>query len=264
MRFIVVLFLFLISFSLDAKKAPKWRKGDFKKSESGLQYKILKQGRGDSIGETDWVGFDLLFYNSDGKPQNSLKIHRNEGSLVDMDDPKIVSGMKEAIGLMKKGGKAFFIIPPLLNSGKDTLYCFIHIKKIGHSLSSDLNIPQNKNPDDSVSIIIEDPNQKYFGDSLFSVMKLVEVPQQAGCGSVSVNVAFKFEMSWFDKGTQHKNILVFIECPEQYGKDFFVSGSTYVITAVPMTENLKQGHNTMNAYSLEKLEMYYGLRIKKM
>ncbi len=266
MRSLLVFALFLLSFSLVAKQAPKWKDANFKKSTSGLQFRIVKYGKGDSISDAYWVSFDLFFYDSNGKPKNSIKLLRHEGSVVDMNDSKIVPGITESLRNLRKGAKAFFIIPPALSGGIDTIYCFIHVKRIGlnNLVQTGPSISVVDTKQDSVTISVPDPAKKFFGDTLFSFMKLIEVPQVANCGIIAINVAFKFELTWYENGSHHKDVLIFVECPEKFGKDFFKEGSSYMVTAVPMIENYKQGHNTMNSYSLEKLDSYYSLRIKKM
>ena len=77
-------------------------------------------------------------------------------------------------------------------------------------------------------------------------------------------IAFKFEITTFDTIVHHKDILVFIECPDFYGKDYFVAGTNYMVTCIPLYDDLKNGTRSMNSYSLEKLDRYYGLRIRKM
>jgi hypothetical protein len=81
--------------------------------------------------------------------------------------------------------------------------------------------------------------------------------------------AVKFRITYFENGVQHKDVLVFIDCPDQYGKDFFVAGKSYVITAIPLMENHKQGKSVQNSYAVgtfsqEKYESYYCLRIRRM
>lgn len=230
----------------------------------------MKAGKGDSIRPGDSVVVEYYWYRkSDKKILFSSKQFQAGTQSFIIGHGSMMPGFEEGMKMLKKNGYGYFIIPPVIGfpekrEGEDTAFYFIRIRKLFHDYTAMSPVIIDKTPKDSVQITVTDPNQKYFGDTLFSMMKLLEVPQTAGCGITPVNVAFKFEMTWFDQGTQRKTILVFVECPESYGKDYFMAGKSYMITCVPMLEDFRQGHNTMNHYSLEKLDSYYGLRIKKM
>ena len=271
MRSLVFIAFLLFSLTLSAKKAPKWKGRNFKTSSSGIRYDIKKPGKGEAVQTGDVVRLCVYVYNYHSKKRDSAlhpfseKTMENPFSMVMPDDASPGNGLIMSARLLKKGGEGFFIIPPrfLLNESADSCLCFIRVLDV--TPRTNLFIPTKDSvKTDSVQITVNDPGQKFFGDTLFTMMKLLEVPQMSACGTTPVNVAFKFEMTWFDQGTQRKNILVFVECPESYGKDYFVAGKSYMITCVPMLEEFKKDHNTMNHYSLEKLDTYYGLRIKKM
>lgn len=273
MKHLALIVLLLLSLPLAAKKAPKWKSKGFKTTASGLQYKIVNPGKGAPIRDTDFVLVELSHYAKgnksaikDGPGKKSFEM----AGIYLSDKAKIVPYLKEAILLLKKGGKGFFILPSGSKFMKDTLYCYICVKEVlsGRVTVTGL-LPTNAPPTDtvkadSVNFKVTDPNKKYFGDTLISLVKLVEQPQLVACGDFKVLVAFKFEMTYFDNGTQHKTILVFVECPESYGKDYFVAGKSYMVTCIPLLDDLKGGKRTMNAYSLEKLESYYGLRVTRM
>lgn len=271
MKHLALIVFLLVSLPAVAKKAPKWKSKGFKTTASGLQYKMVNPGKGAPIRDTDFVLVELSYYAKgnksaikDGPGKQSVEL----AGIYLSDKAKIIPYMREAILLLKKGGKAFFILPPGSKFMKDTLYCFIHVKEVlpGNAKVTGL-LPTNA-PDtvkaDSVNFKVTDPNKKYFGDTLIGLVKLVEQPQPVACGDFKVLVAFKFEMTYFENGTQHKSILVFVECPEAYGKDYFVAGKSYMVTCIPLLDDLKAGKRTMNAYSLEKLESYYGLRVTRM
>jgi hypothetical protein len=269
MKYLVFIAVILFSLPVAAKRAPKWKPGNFKTTASGLQYKIVKPGKSDSIREFDIVEVDFFFYVKEGEKYYRYKQENFSGNL-DMNDEDIPKGAKEAMQLLRRGGKGYFVLPPSIGfDKKDSSLCFIRIKKIirieNRFIGPKENVvPKDSVKTDSITITVNDPGKKYFGDTLFSVMTLVEKPQLLSCGSSKVLIAFKFEIRYFDHGTQRKNILVFIECPEVYGENYFVVGTSYVVTCVPLLDDLKTGNRTMNAYSLEKLENYYGLRVKKM
>lgn len=261
--------LFLLSFQLAAKKAPKWKPGVFKTTQEGIRYSIKKVGTGKEIKTGDVVRFFLFAYNGHTKKYDAVlnpppnASDSKTGGVISLDENTSENGIVKAIKLLKKGGEGYFIIPGTLIGHADSSCYFIRIVDVSAQVTI-FNPPADSVKADSVKIKVTDPGQKYYGDTLFSFMKLVEVPQMTDCGISAVVVAFKFELTWFDNGTQRKNIIVFIECPELYGKDYFVKGASYIVTAIPMTENYKSGHRTMNSYSLEKLESYYCLRVKKM
>jgi hypothetical protein len=269
MRNLLFLVLLLFSFHLDAKKAPKWKPGAMQVSKDGIRYSIKKQGKGEAIKIGDVVRFFAYCYNPVTKkfdpvlsPGPPNAVNPKTGSFLELKKEFGDNGLVRSLMMLKPGGEGFFIIPGSVPASDSSFY-FLRVMDVS-SLMQINNPTQDSIKIDSVNIAVTDPARKNYGDTLFSVMKLIEVPQQTPCGTSAVIVAFKFELTWFDNGTQRKNILVFVECPELYGKDYFVQGASYVITAVPMTENYKSGHRTMNGYSLEKLESYYGLRLKKM
>ncbi len=268
MKHLAFIALLLFSLPLAAKKAPKWKQGNFKPAASGLQYKIVKEGKGDSIRLSDDVLAELYRYSSSDQALIKNNGNTHEGKIISLHDKKNIPGIIESIQKLKKGGKGYFIIPPSLGKAgsRDTLYCCIVIKNVFRN-EQDVFVADtaaDNIPQDNVGIVVTDPEEKYFGDTLFSVMKLTEQPQLVDCGLAKVTIAFKFEMTYFESGLQRKSILVFIECPEIYGKDYFIKGSSYVVTCVPLLDDLKTGRRTMNAYSLEKLDRYYGLRVRKM
>jgi hypothetical protein len=266
MKFFLLSIFFLFSLTISAKKAPKWKGKHFKTSPAGIRYNIKKPGNGDSI-QTGY-GVKYLFYTYDYKTKKN-KTEPGTTKLADgplsgtfttiIRDDNAGYDLIKALVLLRKNGEGYFIVPQ--KKGDSTCY-YIKVEDVFRV--TEISIPRDTARTDSVNIIVDDPGKKFFGDTLFSFMKLVEVPQMADCGITAVNIAFKFEMSWFDNGVQRKQELVFIECPELYGKDFFEAGKTYMITCVPMTDNFKQGHHTLNNYPLEKLDIYYGLRIRKM
>jgi hypothetical protein len=261
MRFPAFLLILLLSLPLAAKRGPRWKEGDFKTTASGLQYKIMKEGKGDSIGAIDAVLVELYRFNSTDHALIKDDGNTKDGKLINLEDKNKLPGIIQCIRMLKRGGKGYFKIPPSPGNN-DTLYCYIVIKNVFHNVSD--RVVMDTVPGDSVKFKVTDPNKKYFGDTLIALMKLVEQPQIVSCGDLQVLIAFKFEMTYFENGTQRKNIVIFIECPESYGKDYFVAGKSYMITCVPLLDDLKDGKRTMNSYSLEKLDRYYGLRVTRM
>lgn len=265
------MFIALVLFSLPvaAKKAPKWKPGVFKTTSEGIRYSIKKQGVGEEIKTGDVVRFFIFGYDFHTKkydavlspPKNGSS--RKTGGVLSLDENLSGNGIVKAIKLLKKGGEGFFIIPGHLVGRSDSCCYFIRVIEITSKLVV-YNPSNDSLKADSVKFAVNDPNKKFYGDTLIALMKLVEQPQMVNCGISKVMIAFKFETTYFENGMQHKNILVFIECPELYGKDYFVAGRNYMVTCIPLLDDLKDGKRTMNSYSLEKLERYYGLRVSRM
>jgi len=83
----------------------------FKTTASGLQYSVAKEGAGNSpkngeVCKCNYVGKFL-----DGKI-----FDQNKG--IDMPIGGMIPGFNEALMLMKKGGKATFVIPPAIGYGE--------------------------------------------------------------------------------------------------------------------------------------------------
>jgi hypothetical protein len=263
MKFRILSLLLLFSISLSAKKIPKWKDGDFKKTASGLQYKIVKSGKGDSIRANDSVVLEYALYSGKDKFVKFSTKKLKEGKFcVNLGTALVNEGFKESVLLLKKNGSGYFIIPTN-DSAESSSFYFIRIKKVIPDYSEFL--PVTNPPNDTVNFHIPDPGKKNYGDTLFTTMTLVEMPMSVTChGIVPVLQAVKFRITYFENGVQHKDVLIFVECPDGYGKDFFIPGASYVITAIPLMENHKQGHQVQNSYTMEKLNSYYCLRIRKM
>lgn len=269
MRPLLILALFLFSLSLAAKKAPKWKPGEFKTTSEGIRYSMKKHGSGEEIKTGNVVRFFLFGYDYRTKKYDAVlsptqnASNPKTGGVISLDESFSGNGIVQAIMLLKKGGEGFFIIPGHLVGRADSSCCFIRVIEVTPKLEI-YNPPKDSLKADSVRFKVNDPNKKFFGDTLIALMNLVETPQLVNCGISKVIIAFKFESTYFENGMQHKNILVFIECPELYGKDYFIAGRNYMVTCIPLLDDLKEGKRTMNLYSLEKLDRYYGLRIRMM
>jgi len=85
-------------------------------TESGLQYKILKQGTGKSPVENDNVTINYELLLMDGKVVDS-SYERKEPSTNDLEE--LVPGFKEGICLMKEGAKYRFWVSPDLGYGEE-------------------------------------------------------------------------------------------------------------------------------------------------
>lgn len=268
MKFRLLSILLLLTISASAKKAPKWKAKHLQTSPSGIRYDIKKIGEGNAVQTGNWVRFFCYGYNYKTKKYDknesptSTMMNPKNGSIIQLDQDYPESGFVGALKMLRVGGEGYFIIP---ENGKDSSCYFIRVAEV-------LPITQIKQPQDTVkadtvtiNFHIPDPELKNFGDTLFTTMQLVEIPMHVTCHGIAPTLqAVKFKVDYFDNGVKHKQYLIFIECPDGYGKDFFVPGSSYVITAIPLMDNHKQGHQVQNSYSMEKLESYYCLRIRKM
>lgn len=80
----------------------------------------------------------------------------------------------------------------------------------------------------------------------------------AGCGYFHFIIAFKFKIINTDSF-----IIAFIDCPDFYGKNFFVKGNRYSMDATnDMSEKLRNG-TLINPYKNKKLPTYFITRIVK-
>lgn len=85
----------------------------FEKSESGLYYKIIDEGKGDYIKLTDEVTF-----NYEGKLLNGKIFdgeHKKNPITFQMKD--LIEGWKEGMLYIKHGGKTKLLVPPNLGYG---------------------------------------------------------------------------------------------------------------------------------------------------
>ena len=83
----------------------------FKATASGLQYSVAKEGAGSSP-----KNGDVCKCNYVGKFLDGKTFDQNKG--IDMPIGGMIPGFNEALMLMKKGGKATFLIPPTIGYGE--------------------------------------------------------------------------------------------------------------------------------------------------
>lgn len=265
---IFLLPFFLFSSELQARKykAPKWKNEGFVSDGSAVLAHILKPGKGPKAKFGDNVRFFYTRYDRITKLAIAdSTLDRKRGLLIKLETES--NHLETAIKMLSKGGSGYFIFPTgrLDANGKpDSAYFFIRLKEIIPGASAPV-ITGNNPPKDSVNFNLPDPDASKFGDTLFTSMKLVEVTKIVPCGMMKVMNVFKFRMTWFDNGMQTKDIYLYVECPENYGKDYFLAGATYIVTAIPLMENQKKGKNVFNFYANanDKLEAYYCLRLTK-
>jgi hypothetical protein len=250
----------LLSLSVEAKKtkAPVWKPKTFiSPNSSGIRASILKEGKSAKPEWGDQVRVTMVRY--DGKTKQPIS-----DTSVDAKSQKTIllnqkgNRLFESVMMLGKKGQGYFIYPNA-NSG-DSNYVYLKILKL---IKATGPVEIKEIPTDSAVFSMGDPEADRMGDSIFSVVKLVEVPKMLPCGMMKVLNAYKFRLTWFDNGVQHKDILVYIECPENFGKDFFVAGSTYILTGIRLLENHKNGKKVFNMYTANSdgMDVYYCLRI---
>jgi len=91
------------------------RKDGVVTTDSGLQYKVIKQGSGKSPGPEDQVTVHYRGTMIDGKPFDS-SYKRNKPATFRVNG--VIKGWSEGLQLMKEGGKSQFFIPQNLAYGK--------------------------------------------------------------------------------------------------------------------------------------------------
>jgi FKBP-type peptidyl-prolyl cis-trans isomerase FkpA len=102
----------LSEFDQKIQKYMKSNKIDCKKSASGLYYKIIEEGEGDLIQFTDKVSV---------KYKGNLlggKVFDEQTEAIEMAVSSQINAWKELMLQLKKGSKAYMIVPPHLGYGE--------------------------------------------------------------------------------------------------------------------------------------------------
>jgi hypothetical protein len=260
-NFFLLLFLLLIAVPAEAKRPPKWKKNGFINTSSGIRANIRKAGKSKKprIGDNVRIYYARYSYKTKEYIPPKLNIRSPRAVIVAVDSE--TNGFLQAVRLLGKGGKGFFIVPPA-DAVPDSSCYYIELLEIIPAMSAQA-INGDTLKKDSINFSVNDPAKLTYGDTLFSTVKLLEAPKIISCGIKRVLVACRFRLTWFDNGVKRKDILVYIECPESFGAGFFVAGQDYIVTAIPLLENHKEGMSVYNPYSNEKIESYLGLRLTK-
>jgi len=90
------------------------KKPDVTSMESGLQYRVLEQGSGETPGKTDKVVVNYTGKLLDGTVFDS-SFERGQPATFQVD--QVIKGWTEALQLMKQGGRWELYIPPGLAYG---------------------------------------------------------------------------------------------------------------------------------------------------
>jgi len=88
-------------------------------SESGLKYVIIEEGEGDIATDGNVVTVHYSGFLEDGTKFDS-SVERDEPFSFVIGNKQVIAGWDEGIRLLKKGGKARFVIPPSLGYGDIT------------------------------------------------------------------------------------------------------------------------------------------------
>jgi len=94
-------------------------KSKIKTSESGLMYVIIEEGEGDFATDGNVVKVHYSGYLEDSTKFDS-SVERDEPFSFVVGNKQVIAGWDEGIRLLKKGGKARFVIPPSLGYGDIT------------------------------------------------------------------------------------------------------------------------------------------------
>lgn len=85
----------------------------FKKTQSGIAYKVIKAGSGDNFNDT--ITVDVAYV---GKHINGKEFDNSHGKPIPFNMQSVVPGFREVIKLMKPGSKVLAIIPGNLAYGE--------------------------------------------------------------------------------------------------------------------------------------------------
>ena len=94
-------------------------KSKIKTSESGLKYVIIEEGEGNVVTDGNVVTVHYSGFLEDGTKFDS-SVERDEPFSFVVGNKQVIAGWDEGIRLLKKGGKARFVIPPSLGYGDIT------------------------------------------------------------------------------------------------------------------------------------------------
>ena len=89
-----------------------------KTTESGLQYKVTKEGTGAQVAKGDLVTVEYEGRLTDGTVFDSTKNHNNQPADMPVVDGAVIQGWVEGLQLMKEGGEYTLYIPAKLAYGE--------------------------------------------------------------------------------------------------------------------------------------------------
>ena len=89
-----------------------------KTTESGLQYKVTKEGTGTQVAKGDLVTVEYEGRLTDGTVFDSTKNHNNQPADMPVVDGAVIQGWVEGLQLMKEGGEYTLYVPAKLAYGE--------------------------------------------------------------------------------------------------------------------------------------------------
>lgn len=255
--------LFIVAPQLiHARQPPRWKMAAPQTSATGIHYSLTKPGKGTFPADSNLARIDYCRYNNARTQavESSLKQYR-KGTVIDLHETQIDPGFRNAIKLLRKGGKGFF---SWKNPKGDSVHYYIRLREI-------LPPPNYgsffiESPTDSVPVRIDDPEKENFGDSTILIVTLAELPALLpGCDSAHTQmyVMLKFSERYFDNGIKYRDVLVAVPCVNNFEKGFFEPGKRYLITALKWYKSDEVFREVTDAYSAADTKRYRCLRITK-
>lgn len=232
-RYTFLLLIILVFCQVSAiAKAPRWKMDVAKTSPTSICYSLIKPGKGVFPTDSNLARIDYCRYNSERTQvvESSLKQYRH-GTVIELNEKQIDPGFRNAIKLLRKGGKGFF---SWKNPKGDSVHYYIRLRTILPPINNAGFYITN--PPDSIPVRFEDPEKNNHGDSLIVIATLVELPPLLpGCDSAhkEMYVMLMFRERYFDAGVMYRNYFVAVPCLNSYEKGYFVPGKQYIITAIP-------------------------------
>ncbi|MCA6362605.1 MAG: hypothetical protein IM638_06175 [Bacteroidetes bacterium] len=259
--FLLLVILFFCQVAAIAK-APRWKMNAPKTSPTGIHYSLTKPGKGAYPSDSNLARIDYCRYNSARTQvvESSLRQFR-KGTVIDLHETQIDPGFRNAIKLLRKGGKGFF---SWRNPKGDSVHYYIRLREIlppPNYSSFFIEIPP-----DSIPVRINDPEKENFGDSTILIVTLAELPAlMPGCDSAHAQmyVMLKFRERYFDNGIKYRDVLVAVPCVNNFETGFFYPGNRYLITALSWHKSDDVFREVTDAYSASDARRYRCLRITK-
>ncbi len=259
---LIILILCSFCYSFASAKAPRWKMNTPQTSPSGIRYSLIKPGKGTLPGDSNIAIIDYCQYNQSRQQvtQSSLRQYR-KGYHVELCEKQIDPGFRNAIKLLRKGGKGFF---SWRSPKGDSVHYYIRLRQIAP--------PPNyagffiDNAPDTVPIRIDDPEKENFGDSTILIVTLAELPALLpGCDSAhkEMYVMLKFTERYFDNGVKYRDVLVAVPCVNTFEKGFFEPGKRYIVTALKWHTSDEVFREVTDSYQSVNTKRYRCLRIRK-
>jgi FKBP-type peptidyl-prolyl cis-trans isomerase len=119
MKQLISLSIFLLSFSFSFSQT--WKEFNWKKSDSGLEYKIVKKGKGKKPRQGDSVNIHWIWFECETGNLLENSDDHSPTFIWSLGSGTFVKGFEEGFSKLKRGGGAYIKIPPVLAFGKEGL-----------------------------------------------------------------------------------------------------------------------------------------------